>query len=120
METGTKSFLRATWVAALPLVALAIELFGGWRYSDGISIGRLYWPLVSFTIGAVMLSPVLVAYGLAVALRERKRLGTRRGLYQMTILVLIMTLMVSMFSCFWTCGGHPTWTNGYSGSKLPK
>jgi len=69
------------------------------------------WPIILAVVGAAVGSPLLVFNAFRVVRSDRPRY--KRSLYRGVLLLLTISLLISMVSCFWTCGGHPTWTNGY-------
>ncbi len=109
-------YRRILWLVLPAWLALGVEALGGWRFSKdmysgryAIPLGTLRDPVIWATLGAVLVSPILVVTGLVVAVRDRAR---RRG-FPILLFLLTLSLVVSMFSCVWSCGGHPTWTSGY-------
>jgi len=90
----------------------------GWRFGKdpdysqyAIHLHGLYWPVILVVVAAAVVSPLLVFNAFRVVRSDRPRYN--RSLYRGVLLWLTISLLISMVSCFWTCGGHPTWTNGY-------
>jgi hypothetical protein len=95
-------------------LVLAVELVGGWHYGKHpINLYGHYWRMVMTVLSVVIISPFLAITGLVLARRNRTAYRDRRRLYNAVLLFLSLSLLVSMFSCVWSCGGHPTWTSGY-------
>lgn len=115
-----RDFKKAIWFARRAWVAVGTESFGAWRYyKDSYSgtyatdLGALRDPLIFFAIALVIASPALAFAGLTMVVRNRaKYLGIER-LFSAVLLFLVVSVLVSMGSCMWTCGGHPTWSLGY-------
>jgi hypothetical protein len=111
--------LRHVILGVLPVLAvLATEVIGGWRFGKdpyysqyAINLHGLYRPIILVVVGAAVVSPLLVLNAFRVVRSDRPRYN--RSLYRGVFLLLTISLLISMVSCFWTCGGHPTWTNGY-------
>jgi hypothetical protein len=113
-----RRLVRLIWLVLPVWAALAIELIGGWRFSKdsyslqyAIDLRGHYWTLISATLGMVIISPLLVVAAIVVA--HRNRGVPAKNLVRAVFLLLAFSLLVSMFSCVWSCGGHPTWTSGY-------
>ena len=113
-----RRLLRVVWLALPVWSALAVELVGGWRFSKDMYSGQYaidlrghYWTLVGATLGMVIVSPLLVVAAIVVAHRNRD--DHAKSIIRAVLLFLTFSLLVSMFSCAWSCGGHPTWTSGY-------
>lgn len=116
-----KNYARSppiVWLVVPVWVVLAVEMIGVWRFGKdmysglyAIDVRRHYWTVVSVTLGAVIVSPLLVLSAFLVVHRNRARYEKR--LYSAVLLLLTFSLLVSMFSCVWSCGGHPTWTSGF-------
>ena len=110
---------RIVWFTIPTWIALAIELVGGWRFGMDTHSGKYalhlgpYWMVVGPVLVAVLVSPLLVLRGFVILLSERPILRAQRRLVSILFLSLTLSLLASMFSCVWSCGGHPTWTNGY-------
>ena len=107
------------WLIAPIWIALLIELIGGWRfgmdtYSEkyAIPLGPFY-PLTSLVLGAAIASPLLILAGFLTLLSKRKALLPRMFSTQGLVLLLTISLLAGMFSCAWSCSGHPTWIEGY-------
>jgi ABC-type sugar transport system permease subunit len=96
------------------------QVLGGWRFSKdnysgtyAIGLGVFWNPVIWSTIAAVIVSPALVLTGLIIAVRNRAKDPRGKRLFAAVLLFLIVALVVSMGSCVWSCGGHPTWSSGY-------
>lgn len=110
-----RNIQRVLWLVLPVWLVLAVELVGGGRYSKHpINLYGHYWPMVMAVLVAVIISPFLAVTGLVIARRNRAEYRERRRLYNAVLLFLSVSLLVSMFSCVWSCGGHPTWTSGYN------
>ncbi len=114
----SRNLRYVAWLAAPAWIALAIELIGGWRFSKdtyassfAIPLGGLYDTVVISTILMVVLSPVLALAGIIVTVQIRA--NARKRLLTSLLTLFAISLLISMFSCAWSCGGHPTWTSGY-------
>jgi hypothetical protein len=112
-------YQKILWLVAPIWIALLIELIGGWRfgmdpYSDkyAIPLGPFY-PLTSLALGAAIASPLLILAGFLILLSKRKALLPRMFSIQGLVLLLTISLLAGMFSCAWSCSGHPTWIEGY-------
>jgi hypothetical protein len=99
-------------------LVLATEIIGGWRfYKDpyesqyAINLYGFRWPIFLAVAGATVVSPVLVYNAFRAVRSDRPRYN--KSLYSAVLLLLTISMLISAFSCVWTCGGHPTWTNGY-------
>jgi hypothetical protein len=110
---------RIIWLVTPAWIALFIELLGGWRFSKdsyseyyAIGLGPFY-PLTSLIIGVVLASPLLIVAGFESLLSKRNNVTANRRWLRGLLALLVVSPIVSMFSCAWTCGGHPTWINGY-------
>jgi hypothetical protein len=108
------------WLAVPAWLMLAVEFVGEWRFEkgqnttrDAFNFGSWYNALavIAFTLLAV--SPFLIAFGLS-RLFEKSDFQVRKPVPRRLLLLLGLSLLVSLFSCLWTCGGHPTWTGGYT------
>ena len=118
VKGGPQNFNRVFW-AVLPVwVVLAIEGVGGWRFGKdmyssryAIDLHGFYWPLIYLVCGGVIFGPILVLIGFLGSRSGRPKSDKR--FYRGALLFLVVSLLISMFSCVWTCGGHPTWTSGY-------
>ena len=110
---------RIIWLTIPAWIALAAELMGGWRFGMDTYSGKYaihlapYWMVVGSVLLAVIISPVLVVFGFVTLFSKRGILRAQKRLLPMLFLLLALALLASMFSCVWSCGGHPTWTNGY-------
>jgi hypothetical protein len=106
-------------LGVLPVLAvLATEIIGGWRFGKdpyyleyAIDLHGFYWPVILAVAGATVASPLLVFNAFRAVRSDRPRYSG--SLYRGVLLLLTISLLVSMVSCLWTCGGHPTWTSGY-------
>jgi hypothetical protein len=113
--------LRKVMLLIIPTwLAIAAEAVGGWRFNMdtysgryAISLGGLRDPLILLTLGAVIVSPALVVIGLFVMPQNHTQCGGTKRLFSAVRLLLTISLVVSMFSCVWSCGGHPTWSSGF-------
>src|SRR2546430_5256145 len=110
---------KIIWLAFPTWVTLVIELLGSWRYGKGsyseryaIHLGPLS-PLKWLALAAVVVSPVLIAFGFVIAFSRWNVLRIQKGWLPMLLLLLTISLLLSTFSCAWSCGGHPTWMGGY-------
>jgi hypothetical protein len=115
-----RSLQLVIWLVLPVWVVLAVELIGGWRFGKdtyssryAISLRGQYWTVVYATVGAVLISPLLAISALIVTRNHRAEYRSRTRLYWGVLLLVTLSLLVSMFSCAWSCGGHPTWTSGY-------
>jgi|SRR5436309_8894692 len=113
-----RNLRRVIWLIIPTWLAFVVEAVGGWRFSMdtyssryAISLGGLYDLVIMLTMGAVVASPVLVVIGLFAIRQNQPR--NRGRMFSVLRLLLVISLMLSMFSCVWSCGGHPTWTSGY-------
>lgn len=116
IQLQSKGLKRALLLLAPVWLCVVIEVIGAWRFSKdpyslkyAIDLGRLRDPLVTGSFFLSVLSPVLVLA--AFAFLDRHTLPKSK--YATTLLVLIITLLLGMSSCMWSCSGHPTWTSGY-------
>lgn len=107
------------WLAVPAFVVLAFELIGGWRfgkdtYSEryAIHLGRLY-PIVWLVLALAIVAPFFALQGLVTLFSNWKTLRVRPDWLTVLLFLLMMSLAASMFSCAWSCGGHPTWIDGY-------
>lgn len=111
---------RIIWLTIPTFVTLAVEMIGGWRfrkdmYSERYAIhrGPLY-PLVWLTLALAIVAPLLIAEGFKTVFSNWNTLRVQKGWLSALLLLLVMCLLLSMFSCAWSCGGHPTWVGGYN------
>ena len=109
---------QSLWLTLLVIptwVALTVELVGGWHYplERRIHVGHLRDPLIWATVFVVVLSPLLLCIGVVIA--RRLTFASERKIARRALLTfLAISLLLSMASCVWSCGGHPTWTTGYT------
>jgi hypothetical protein len=99
---------------------LAVELVGEWRFEkgqsttrDAFNLGSWYNALTVIAFALLAVSPFLIAFGLS-KLFEKNEFQVRKLVPRRLLLFLGLSLLVSLFSCLWTCSGHPTWTSGYT------
>jgi hypothetical protein len=110
---------KIIWLIVPTFVTLAVELLGGWRfgkdtYSEryAIHLGPLY-PLVWVTMALAIVGPLLIAEGFITVFSNWNTLCGQKRWLTALLLLLVLSLLLSMFSCAWSCGGHPTWMGGY-------
>ena len=113
-ERRGRNLGKVMWLIMPVWAVLLVELVGGFQYSSGheIDLRQLRDPLIGVTLVAVVVSPVLVGVAFVVAGIHRAQDGGRAQ-FSTLLFVLTISLLLSMFSCYWSCGGHPTWTSGY-------
>jgi hypothetical protein len=117
VKPPTRSLLRVVCLVLPVWLALAVEMIGGWRFGKDMYSGNYainlrgqYSTLIWTTLGALIISPLLVVGALEV---HRNRDNYAKGLYRALLLLLTFCFLISKFNCAWSCGGHPTWTSGY-------
>jgi hypothetical protein len=110
---------RILWLAVPTFVVLAVELIGGWRFGKDMYSERYavhlgpFYPVVWLVLALAIVAPLLILEGFVTIFSKWKMLRTQRGWLTALLLVLTISLVASMFSCAWSCGGHPTWMGGY-------
>lgn len=106
---------KVFWLILPVWLVLALELVGGWHYPSGhaISLGKLRDSVIAVALAAVVISPMLVGIGFAVVRRHRYEYRATKPPGSTWMLLLTISFLASMFSCYWSCGGHPTWASGY-------
>jgi hypothetical protein len=116
---ASRSLRKVILLVAPIWIVLLVEIVGQWRFSKdtyseqyAIHLGPLY-RLTAVMIGVVIASPLLVIAGFSTLFSLRKETAISRKLFRIFLLVLTISALVTMFSCMWTCGGHPTWIEGY-------
>jgi len=119
-DTTSQYGRKIAWLVLPTWIALSLELLGGWRFGMdtysgkyAVRVGPFYSALVGFVLAIVVVSPLLIVEGFRTVLSHRAILQARKWLFPKLTLVLAVSLLASMASCIWSCGGHPTWTNGY-------
>jgi hypothetical protein len=70
-------------------------------------------PTTETGLGAVVVSPLLIVTGFVTVFSKWNTLREQKGWLSALLLLLAMSLLLCMFSCVWSCGGHPTWAGGY-------
>jgi hypothetical protein len=88
-------------------------------YSEkyAIHLGPLYLVVVPLVFAIILVAPFLIVRGFIMVFSKWNLLRAQGAWLAALLLLLTMSLTVSMFSCAWSCGGHPTWTNGYGGYR---
>lgn len=110
---------RIIWLTIPPLLTVAVELLGGWRYGKdysgkyAIHLGFLY-PLIYLMFALSIVGPLWVYKAFQTVFSHWNTLRVQKGWLSALLLLLTITLLLSMFSCAWSCSGHPTWTSGYN------
>ena len=105
---------RIVWLLTPTWIAFVAEVFGWWgSKNNAFNLGSLRYPLIYWVLGLVVISPWLVAYSFIVLRSEKSAVRMKEGLFPRMLLLLIISLLLSMYSCGWNFAGHPTWTSGY-------
>lgn len=117
--TASQLRRKIVWLVVPAFVVLMVELIGGWRfgkdmYSEryAIHLGLLY-PVVWLILAFAIVAPFLVLEGFVTIFSNWNVLRVQRGRLTVLLFLLTVSLAASMFSCAWSCGGHPTWMGGY-------
>jgi hypothetical protein len=118
-RTAARYRRRIIWLTLPTFVTLAVELIGLWRFtkdmyseSYAIQLGPLY-PLVWLAFAFIIVGPLIIVQGFITVFSNWNAFRVQKGRLSALLLLLTISLLLSMFSCFWSCGGHPTWTGGY-------
>ena len=113
-ETADGPKRRIVWLVVPTWIAFVVEILGQWRSEDNaFNLGSFRYPLVYWVLSLVVISPWFVAYAFIVLRSNKSALRIQAGLFPKMFLLLIISLMLSMYSCVWNFDGHPTWTSGY-------
>jgi hypothetical protein len=109
------------WIVALLVPSAALFFIQGFGASATDSQFHaiydfpqaLYWPVVLTATILSAVAPITSVCALWVAFASPRSMENRRWI----LLICLALVVTSWVGCAWTYGGHPTWTQGYSGTK---
>jgi hypothetical protein len=111
---------KIIWLAIPTWLCLAVELVGEWRFEKdtyaekyAIYVGPFWYPFTWGVVALAIVSPLLIGWGFAVIFSKWRTIRLQKGWLPSLLLLLAFSLLAGMFSCAWSCSGHPTWMGGY-------
>src|SRR5439155_9011252 len=111
--TPTGHIPRILWLTTPIWFVLLIEFTGAIHYDrNPIHVGRFRDGLVFGTLALVVISPFLLMFINSIMRTQKGML--RRRTRTLVFLILTLAWLATMFSCVWSCGGHPTWASPYA------
>ena len=113
-EPGHK--LSLIHIFTIPIwLALIVEGIGAAYYETPLRTGRLRNAIVMGTATVAAISPLLWTVAALLGFSGARESIFPRSWKRVIWLLLTLAFLSTMFSCVWSCAGHPTWIKGYDG-----
>lgn len=119
-QLSASDLCRSVVRRAVPsFIVLLFQLIGGWRFNKDMFHSSYAMPLSFFyqlvwlVLAFSSIGPIVVLDGFKIILVNRSAFRGHKQWLAGLLLLLTVSLILSLFSFVWSCGGHPTWMDGY-------